>query len=502
MTTPPRASRFTGAFGAVQEKGTEGYARAMGRAFVMAFAGAMRNLRTYPADNPVVQKSVEELVAMGGEYVRDDGELDFRLAGEFLFINGVRLRLDVETWHTFDFVRTTFRASGTGQLRMERDATAAQWTTLLKFFLAPEGRGPAECHVRLQTRIAEAGVDLFEVSPPVQSEDEDSGSGSAERGEKGGEGSVGAYAQGVAVLRDAMRALSTGEGLNVKRMKRMVQLIVDRVMTDEPRMLGLTTVRGYADYEVMRAVHVCILAVALGRRLGLTRLHMYDLGLAALFHDIGMGRAASHVPEHPGPLSEEEWTAVRAHPWMGVLVLFQMREAQEFPYRSMLVSYQHHLRDNGGGYPRPTNIARATFFSRIVAVADSYDAAVTTREYRPQVQSPAEVLSEMRRNAAGGYDPVVLKAFTGMLGRWPVGTVVVLDSMEIGIVWAASVAPEHHSRPTVRIIANEEREVQFPGILVDLGEKNEQGRYRRTILATVDPARYGINVGDYFIGEG
>ena len=497
--TPPRPSRFTASFGAASEQGGAGHARAKGRACVMAFAASLRTLRTYPAGNPIVRQAVEELTALVAEYVRDDGDFDCRLAGEFLFVNGTRLRLDAESWSMFDVVRATLRASGTGQLRAEHDASVAEWTTLLGFLLAPEGHGPAEAHVRLQQRLGDAGLESFDVAPPVQAEDDDSGGAEGASGGGGADDSRGSYTQGVAVLRDALRALATGEGLNVKRMKRMVQLIVDRVTRDEVRMLGLTTVRDYAEYEVTHAVNVCILAVGLGRRLGLSRLQLYDLGLAALFHDIGMGRVATRMPDSREPLSETEWAAVRTHPWQGVLVLFQMRELQEFPYRSMLVSYEHQMRDGGVGYPQPSVIEHPTLFSRIIAVADSYDAAVTTRAFRPRVLSPAEVLADMRRAARHGLDPVVIKAFSGMLGRWPVGTAVVLDTMELAIVCEANPSPEHFSRPVVRVIANRDRELQFPGELADLTERADAGGYRRTILSPVDPVRYGIKVGDYFV---
>lgn len=497
MTTPSRGSRFSGNHAAIQEKGSEGFARLMGRAFVVAFAATLRNLRTYPADNPVVQKTIDELVALSAEYVQSDGALDFHVAGEFLFVNATRLRLDIETFSIFDLARETFRANGTGQLRVDRATSAAQWSVFMRLLLAPEGSAAADRHARLRTRLSEAGIDVFQLTPPVHADDDTSGGD--DDGTPGGVASRSAYTQGVTVLRDALRAIETGEAFNVKRLKRMAQLIVKRVMADEARMLGLTTVRGYADADVTHAIHVCILSVALGRRLGLTRLQLYDLGLAALFHDVGLSRVPPDVRSKAGALTADDRSALGSHTWYGVLQLFRLREQQEYPYRSMVVAYEHHLRDGDIGYPRPTKVQRPTFFSRIVAVAEAYDAAVTTSAYCPRVPSPAVMMEELRQKVALGLDPVVLKAVASMLGRWPVGTVVVLDSRELAIVVATNGAPDLFSRPMVRVIAEGERELPFPGVLTDLSEHLPDGRFRRTVLATVDPEQYGIRVGDYFV---
>jgi HD-GYP domain-containing protein (c-di-GMP phosphodiesterase class II) len=226
---------------------------------------------------------------------------------------------------------------------------------------------------------------------------------------------------------------------------------------------------------------------------------LYDLGLAALFHDAGMVRVSPAVRSKSGSLTDGDRAALGSHTWYGVLQLFQIREQQEFPYRSMVVAYQHHLRDGAIGYPRPTMVERPTLFSRIVAVAESYDSAVTPSAWCPRVPSPAVMMEELRRKVGLGLDPVVLKAVASMLGRWPVGTVVVLDSRELAVVVAANGEPEQFSRPMVRVIADEQRELPFPGVLTDLSERLEDGRYRRTVLATVDPEQYGIRVGDYFV---
>jgi hypothetical protein len=105
----------------------------------------------------------------------------------------------------------------------------------------------------------------------------------------------------------------------------------------------------------------------------------------------------------------------------------------------------------------------------------------------------------MRDNPRRGMDPVVVKAFINLTGIYPVGTLVVLDTFELGIVHATNSIPEMLSRPIVRVISDTQGNLQHPGTLVDLAEQLEDGMYRRTIIKTENPDRYGVRIGDYFL---
>ena len=138
-------------------------------------------------------------------------------------------------------------------------------------------------------------------------------------------------------------------------------------------------------------------------------------------------------------------------------------------------------------------------FSKIVAVADGFDAATSRRSYQTVPLTPAQVMMEMRDNPRRGMDPVVVKAFINLTGIYPVGTLVIFDTFELGIVHAANASPEMLSRPIVRIISDEYGNLLHPGTLYDLSEQTATGVFLRTIIKTENPERYGIRVGDYFI---
>jgi HD-GYP domain-containing protein (c-di-GMP phosphodiesterase class II) len=471
----------------------EGAVRRIGRTWVIALYVALRNLKMYPLANAVVQKALEELTALSRELIAGDGECEFRSAGEFLFLNSTRMKLDLDNYTSFSFILNRCRDSGLGVLRFHEGPSVRDWTVLLSFLISPQGKTAPERFELLQRRLAELEIGVFDVSPPVDSADDPADEGEAKERAKR------TYQQSVATTKEVINSVRMGQSPNVKKIKRVVQGIVDQILQDETSLVGLTTIRDYDDYTFTHCVNVCIFSIALGRRLGLTRLQLYDLGFGALFHDIGKSRVPIEVIQKPDALDEEEWRLVMAHPWLGVLALFQLREQQEFPYRSMLVAYQHHMKRDLTGYPRSLRMSEMSFYSKIVAVADGFDAATTRRVYTSTPLTPAGVLQEMRDNPRRGMDPVVVKAFVALLGVYPVGTLVVLDSFELAIVHAVNPIPEMLSRPIVRIVSDEMGNVEHPGRLLDLAEQREDGGHKKSIIKTADPDRYGIRVGDYFL---
>ena len=185
---------------------------------------------------------------------------------------------------------------------------------------------------------------------------------------------------------------------------------------------------------------------------------------------------------------------------MGVLQLFQMRGQNDVPYRAMIVAFEHHKKTDLSGYPKHVRPRTMSIYSKVVAVADAFDAATSRRAYQSTPLSPADVLQEMRINPHRGMDQVLVKAFMSLVGHYPVGTLVVLDTFEMAIVHAANPSPDAIVRPIVRLISDEQGNLLFPGTLVDLNEAHpSNGGYARTIIKVADPERYGIRISDYFV---
>jgi HD-GYP domain-containing protein (c-di-GMP phosphodiesterase class II) len=473
---------------------TDGFLRHAGRDFLVMLYTGLRSLKLYPLENAQVQKALDELAASTKHLLDVERELEIRLQGEFIFVNSTRLRLDLDNYASFSHILGVFRQCGIGAVRIDEGVDRRQiqiFVSLLLSYAAREAN-PNKLFEMAQ-KLVDGGVSFISLEPPLES-DED-----VEDAERQKEAAKRTYARSVAVTKEVINSIRMGRTANVKKVKRAVQAIVDQVLNNESSLVGLTTLRDYDEYTFTHSVNVTIFSVALGRKLGLTKLQLYDVGIAALFHDVGKSRVPLEVLNKQGGLSDEEWRIMQAHPWLGVLTLFGLRGYGEIPYRGMIVAYEHHMKTDLTGYPKSVRPRELSIFSKIIAVADGFDAATSRRVYQTVPIQPDQVLKEMWENPRRGYDPVVVKAFINLIGIYPVGTCVILDTYEVGIVHAANADVSQVHRPVVRIVTTPEGAIQHPGVLVDLAQRDEAGNFPRTIVKVTDPQKYGVKVSDYFV---
>ncbi|MBI1723518.1 MAG: HD domain-containing protein [Gemmatimonadetes bacterium] len=473
---------------------TDAYIRGAGRGFLVALYTALRSLKLYPLENAQVQKSLDDLTATVQGILDREQEIELRVTGEFIFVNQTRLRLDLDNYASFSHVLNILRSVGVGLVRAEVGADRREWTTFLSLMLSTASREEtANRFFELANRMRDAGLTHVAVEPAVEAEASD------DEEERQKEQSKRTYQRSVAVTKEVINSVRMGRTASVKKVKRAVQAIVDQVLSDETSLIGLTTLRDYDDYTFTHSVNVCIFSVALGRKIGLGKLQLYDLGMAALFHDVGKSRVPLEVLNKDGSLTEEEWRIMQAHPWLGVLTLFGLRGYGEIPYRSMIGAYEHHMKVDLTGYPKSIRPRMVSIFSRIIAVADGFDAATSRRAYQTVPIQPDAVLKEMWENPKRGYDPALVKAFINLIGIYPVGTMVILDTYELALVASANPNLEMVHRPMVRIISDPAGSISYPGYVADLAEQDGSGTYLRSIIKVTNPDKYGVRVADYFV---
>jgi len=485
---PPRASI------ADTVQTTDGFLRHAGRDFLVVLYTAFRSLKLYPVENAQVQKALDDLAQTTKHLLDVEKELELRLQGEFIFVNSTRLRLDLDNYASFSHILGVLHQCGVGAVRIDEGVERKQLQIFVSMLLSYAAREATPNKVfELGQKLSDAGVTHIGVEPPLETDEE------AEDEERQKEAAKRTYARSVAVTKEVINSIRMGRTANVKKVKRAVQAIVDQVLNNEASLVGLTTLRDYDEYTFTHSVNVCIFSVALGRKLGLSKLQLYDLGIAALFHDVGKSRVPLEVLNKQGGLSDEEWRIMQAHPWLGVLTLFGLRGYGEIPYRGMIVAYEHHMKTDLTGYPKSLRARELSIYSKIVAVADGFDAATSRRVYQTVPIQPDQVLKEMWENPRRGYDSVVVKAFINLIGIYPVGTCVILDTYEVAVVHGANPDVTHVHRPMVRVVTTPEGGLVHPGFLVDLAQRDAQGTFPRTIVKVTDPLKYGINVADYFV---
>jgi HD-GYP domain-containing protein (c-di-GMP phosphodiesterase class II) len=293
-----------------------------------------------------------------------------------------------------------------------------------------------------------------------------------------------------------MTKIRSGEKINIKKAKRVVESMVDHILEQENLLVGMTAIKEYDEYTYHHSVNVSILSIALGQRLGLNKKILTELGLVALFHDMGKIDVPSELLNKATNFTEDEWRLIRMHPIWGVKAILKIRGVDTTSVRSSIVAFEHHLNYDLSGYPRVRKYGELDFYSRLVSLADQYDAMTSSRVYSRIPLSPDKALSIMMERAGSQLDPLLFKFFINMVGVFPIGTLVMLDTKELGLVYESNVV--FADRPRVLIIIDSNG-LRVSGPVVNLTEKDETGRYYRSIVKTLDPNKYKINLAEYLL---
>ncbi len=243
-----------------------------------------------------------------------------------------------------------------------------------------------------------------------------------------------AYAGSLESLRAIGVSLRQGTGIDLTHSASAVKTLLDQLVSQPGAAFLLTTMKSHHEYTFYHSVNTAIHSLALGRLAGLDQEDQLLLGMGALLHDIGKIGVSAEILQKPGPLSVSEWVEIKRHPQIGgEAILAAANHGQE---AAAIVAFEHHLRFDGLGYPARTrrHLPRPMhFFSRLVAVTDTYDALTTRRSYR-RAETPVRALSVLLNSAGTSHDPDFVHAFIQMLGIYPPGTLLELGNGSIAMV--------------------------------------------------------------------
>ena len=292
-----------------------------------------------------------------------------------------------------------------------------------------------------------------------------------------------AYFDAIGSIRQVLEDVHHENMLNIFESRRSVKGMINSILVDKNILLSLSMIKNFDDYLFSHSVNVCILAISLAEELNYSEDELADIGMAGLLHDIGKIKTSLEVLQKPGKLTEEEWKLMRQHPKFGADLLANQEGLSEKTARIVM---EHHMRPNGKGYPEHEQGVEPLVQSQIVAIADTYDAATTIRPYQKPLSCTGAVkLMRQMSRETNDFDRNMLATFEKMMGGYPIGTTVRLDTNEIGYVTRYGSKKE---APMVKIILDKAGQKLDEPKEVDLNEKDmETGKPYRNIIAEVDP---------------
>ncbi|RJQ17950.1 MAG: HD-GYP domain-containing protein [Nitrospiraceae bacterium] len=442
----------------------------------------LRTAQIHSINNVAVTSAIEKFVYFVNEILFTENNVALELRGEYFYFNDNRMRYAPEHLLNFDYLVREFRRVELGAIIIRREMTAMDMLTFTRVFISSSFlQAPFD---EMKERMATSNIEIkrleniIEEYPDVKKMVKKT------------------YFKAVSYTKGVLKKISKGEKVNLKSAKRVITSLVNQILEQEQLLLGMTAIKDYDEYTYHHSTNVSILSVALGQRLGLSRKMLVELGIVSLFHDIGKTEIPNEVLNKPGALTDDEWKTIKRHPKYGVKVLLSMRNLDDLTIKTAIGAFEHHMNCDLTGYPRPGLETELDFFSRIVSIADQYDAMTAERVYRRAPMSPEKAIAIMTEKAGKELDALLFKFFVNMVGVFPAGTLVMLDSRELGFVYE-----NNHlflQRPRVMIIADRDGN-QVKGDVVDLTEKNDNDEYARTIIKTLDASEYNLKLADYLL---
>jgi HD-GYP domain-containing protein (c-di-GMP phosphodiesterase class II) len=303
------------------------------------------------------------------------------------------------------------------------------------------------------------------------------------------------FFRAITAVKSIILTAERDEPVSVSTTKRVVHSIIDQVSTDESALIELASIKDFDDYTYAHSVNVGIYALTLGSRLGLNRRELSELGFAALFHDIGKVKLPHDLVTKADRFDEFDWDQMRQHPILGAMTIAGTMKLDSYSARAMVAAFEHHVNPDGTGYPalpeqRPTNL-----YSRIIAIADTFDALTSGRVYIKHPIPPVEVLRKMMYKMSVKFDTFLLKLFVNIIGIYPIGCLVLLSDRRLGIVTRAN--KHEMNRPVLRLIADRSGVLASPEFY-DLAEPANRSV---DIIRCLDPEQYGIDVTAYILTD-
>lgn len=466
----------------------------LGTEFVGKFYRLLKGTTIYDRKNVIIDRLTKECLQVINGIIQSEGHLFLKIVRDNFFFNNIRIIVKADMYPIFKAFWQEMKKRWIGEVEFSAEVGAEHLKDFIYLLSGLEENNESN-YLYVKKQLEYRDIESIHVGKLEFFKDEEIYIDSEDQKKFSKE----VYFKSISLVKEVIESINQQKALNIRKAKRLMQNAVNAIMQDESTLLGLANIKNYDEYTFNHSVNVAIYAIALGQRIGIPKKHLSHLGMAGLFHDIGKTKIPKEILNKSGKLSSQEWTMMRAHPLVGAEIIMRMKEWGELSTRLIDAAFEHHLKYDLTGYPRLTRKRKITLFGRIVTIADFYDALVRPRVYNRFPYVSEKILGLMLERSGKDFDPAIVKVFINMIGIFPLGTLVLLNTNEMGIVSQIQEDSELIDRPKVCLLHYSDGDYR-KGKMVDLREMDEGTKdFKRSIVKTLDPNEYNINVAEFLI---
>ncbi len=437
----------------------------------------------YEADNKTLQELFERLMRDLKSVFELTPVFKFRGQDRNIFVNDERLRCDSATFVKHQQFLEELSARKMGGIVFHTQPELAEWQGAITLITKSKPDSPTPFQ-DIRQSFQESGLwDKIELLPHqgvvhlVNLLDRHEKRTTA----------VHAYAKTLSLFRLYMENIEDANRLGYYHLKlwRSVQDLAGACQEGGWKYLGLVNNKTLEEYRYSHPTSTALLALVLGVRLNLRRARLSELGMTAILHDLGKSALPQALMEKQGAFTPEERETFNQHPRLAVRVLLRTRQYNESLLKRITVLYEHHKPPQEGQELHP--------YSRIVAIAEQFDALSSPRAYRSAVL-PDDAVRHVVSIGGKRLDRDLVRLFVQTIGLYPCGTVLELSTGEKAISLGTSDATRWKT-PTVRIIRSQDGKDLLPSVDLDLADQSFATK--RSVVRTLDAAEVMVNVPGY-----
>lgn len=455
------------------------------RGLINYLAVAMKTAQLHHLDNIAVLNAIKKFLAILNPLL-SEGAVTLELVGEFFHVDGSRVRYSMEYIFNYDFLVREFKKRDLGTIVFEEVLKENDIKGLLSALISSVF-SETSFEKLFDTLEAIPNISIMELKRVKDDNVEINRKKIVKK----------TYFNAVSLTKSISNRIGSGEKISLKKAKRVLESITNLIIEEESMLLGMTTIKDYDEYTYNHSVNVSILSITLGHRLGLSRKTLLDLGLSALLHDMGKIEVPKEILNKPIDFTEEDWEIIMKHPAWGALAVFRMKDIDKSSMSAFICAFEHHINYDLSGYPKLRKKIKQHLFSRIITISDQYDAMTSSRVYSRIPIPPDKALSIIVERGGTQLDPALMKIFINMIGTYPLGSLVMLDTNELGLVFESNPNPDFSNRPRLHILIDSKGNKTKN--TVDLMEKDDKGNFKRNIVKTLDPNQYKVNLAEYLL---
>lgn len=305
------------------------------------------------------------------------------------------------------------------------------------------------------------------------------------------------HVQATALVYEMLEDARLSRSFNTAGAKQVVAAMAESVLRNPDALVCFTHLKRKDEYTAQHCLRVCILGLAFGRHLGYDTDTLNALGIGCLMHDLGKMKVPLAILNKPGRLTEQEFEIMKRHVPLGVAML---EDAKGFSPAAIEVARSHHERYGGAGYINHLKGGEIGEFGLIGAIVDTYDAITSDRVYHAGIAT-LTALGQMYEWRERDFEPMLMEQFIQCMGVFPIGSVVRLNTGEIGVIRTRN--RTRHLKPQVLVVLAPDHTPYATPKTIDLMYDTTSDARPYTIKEVLASGAHGINPMDYLpVAEG